>query len=127
MAVWRDGHRRHGAVAPGGGCCILAKNMAHVPEIGAASPATWQVYLLRCADGTFYTGITTDLARRLGEHNGGAAGARYTRARRPVVLAWSEPAADRAAASRREYVVRRLPRAAKERLAGATAPDHGQT
>ncbi len=78
---------------------------------------TWHVYLLRCADGTFYAGITTDLARRLAEHNAGKAGAKYTRARRPVVLAWSEPAADRAAASRREYQVRKLPRAAKETLA----------
>lgn len=82
-----------------------------------SNPAPWFVYLLRCADGSFYTGITTDLARRVDEHNHGAAGARYTRARRPVVLAWSEPAADRSAASKREYVVRKLPRAAKEQLA----------
>lgn len=81
---------------------------------------TWHVYLLRCSDDTFYTGITTDLDRRLAEHNTGAAGAKYTRARRPVTLAWSEPAADRAAAARREYRVRKLPRAAKEQLA-ATA------
>lgn len=82
---------------------------------------TWHVYLLRCADGTLYAGITTDLDRRLAEHNAGKAGAKYTRARRPVALAWHEPAADRAAASRREYAVRRLPRAAKEALVAACA------
>lgn len=79
-----------------------------------ASP--WYVYLLRCADGTLYAGITTHLERRLAEHNAGRAGAKYTRARRPVTLAWSEPAADRSAAGRREYALRRLPRAAKEAL-----------
>lgn len=99
----------------------------------------WFVYLLRCADGTFYTGITTDLARRLAEHNGmapngarstgnsgaGKKGARYTRARQPVTLVWSEPAADRAGAAKREYVVRKLPRADKERLAQtrSTSPE----
>lgn len=82
-----------------------------------SNPAPWFVYLLRCADGSFYAGITTDLARRLDEHNNGVAGAKYTRARRPVTLAWSEQAADRSAASKREYAVRKLPRADKERLA----------
>ncbi len=82
---------------------------------------TWHVYLLRCADGTFYAGITTDLARRLAEHNAGKAGAKYTRARRPVALAWSEPASDRAAASRREYQVRKLPRTAKEALVSGSS------
>lgn len=77
---------------------------------------TWHVYLLRCADGTLYAGITTDLSRRLAEHNAGRAGAKYTRARRPVTLAWHESAVDRSAASRREYQVRKLPRPAKERL-----------
>jgi putative endonuclease len=77
---------------------------------------SWTVYLLRCADGSLYAGITTDLDRRLAEHNAGKAGARYTRARRPVTLAWSEPAADRAAASRREHEVRTLSRAEKEAL-----------
>jgi putative endonuclease len=80
---------------------------------------TWHVYLLRCSDDTFYTGITTDLDRRLAEHNAGAAGAKYTRARRPVTLAWSEPATDRTDAARREYRVRKLPRTEKERLAAA--------
>ena len=92
----------------------------------AAATPCWFVYLLRCADGTLYAGITTDLDRRLAEHNAGKAGAKYTRARRPVTLAWHEPAVDRAAASRREYQVRTLPRAAKEQLVAAPQPDSGQ-
>ncbi|MFZ5697331.1 MAG: GIY-YIG nuclease family protein [Pseudomonadota bacterium] len=76
----------------------------------------WFVYLLRCADGTLYAGITTNLDRRLAEHNAGKAGAKYTRTRRPVVLAWHEVADDRAAASRREYQLRKLTRAQKEGL-----------
>lgn len=78
----------------------------------------WQVYLLRCADGTLYTGITTDLVRRLAEHNAGR-GARYTRSRLPAELVYAEPAPDRSAAQRREYAIRRMPAAAKRRLLAA--------
>jgi putative endonuclease len=74
----------------------------------------WIVYMVRCADGTLYTGITTDLARRLDEHNGeGRLGARYTRSRRPVTLAYTEPAGDRAAAARREAAIKQMDRACK--------------
>ena len=61
----------------------------------------WKVYLLECADGSYYCGICTDMERRLAEHNGDLpGGARYTRTRRPVrVLAWA-PCADRSEASR---------------------------
>lgn len=79
---------------------------------------SWFVYLLRCADGTLYAGITTDLDRRLAAHNAGV-GARYTRARRPVELIHTEPAADRAEASRREAAIKKLSRAAKLALAGS--------
>lgn len=79
----------------------------------------YSVYLLRCADGTFYTGITTDTARRLREHNGSGKGAKYTSARRPVALAYEESCASRSAAQRREYELRTFPRAEKERLAQA--------
>ncbi|TGG91322.1 GIY-YIG nuclease family protein [Natronospirillum operosum] len=69
----------------------------------------WWVYLVRCNDGTLYTGITTDLARRLRQHNGElAGGARYTRSRRPVHLAWCCTCNTRSEASREEYRVRRL-------------------
>jgi putative endonuclease len=78
---------------------------------------TWFVYLVRCADGSFYTGVTTDLPRRLRQHNGEiAGGAGYTRGRRPVCLVWSEACVDRSHAQRREYVVRRIPRSTKLRL-----------
>jgi len=74
----------------------------------------WWVYMLRCADSTLYTGITTDLARRLLEHNGKrAGGARYTRARRPVTLHYKEAAPDRSTATRREAALRRLSRREK--------------
>lgn len=78
--------------------------------------AGWCVYMVRCADGTFYTGITTDPARRLQEHNGTARGARYTRARRPVEMVYQEPAPSRSAAGQREWQLRRLSRKQKEAL-----------
>lgn len=78
----------------------------------------WFVYLLRCADGTLYTGVTTDLARRLDEHNGdNHRGARYTRSRRPVELLHSEPAMSRSEACRREAAIRKMKRSAKLALA----------
>jgi putative endonuclease len=77
--------------------------------------APWFCYLLACADGTLYTGITTDLARREAMHNAGTA-SKYTRARRPARIVWAEPHPDRGAASRREARVRRMPAAAKRAL-----------
>lgn len=77
-----------------------------------ASP--WSVYILRCGDGTLYTGATVDLSRRLAQHQAGT-GAAYTRSRLPVALVFSEPAADRSAALRREAALKKLSR--KEKLA----------
>jgi putative endonuclease len=74
----------------------------------------WVVYLLRCRDGTLYAGCTNDLARRLARHGAGK-GARYTRSRLPVALAYVEPAADRGSALRREAALKRLSR--REKLA----------
>lgn len=71
----------------------------------------WRVYLLRCADGTLYCGCTNDLERRLERHAAGQV--KYTRGRLPVELVFSEPAADRSAALRREAAVKRLTRAEK--------------
>jgi putative endonuclease len=76
----------------------------------------WFVYILRCADGTLYTGITTDPERRVHEHNHLKSAAAYTRARRPVCLVYSESCASRADAARREYAIRRLDRKAKTSL-----------
>jgi len=81
----------------------------------SAHTAGWCVYILRCADGSFYTGITNDLARRLKQHNDGDA-SRYTRSRRPVVLRYQEPCGDRSTALGRELAVKLLSRREKENL-----------
>ena len=86
-------------------------------ESAGAKP--WFVYLLRCADDTLYTGICTAVERRVGEHNAGPLGARYTRARRPVVLVYCEAAASRAEALRREREIKRRDRAWKLALIAA--------
>jgi putative endonuclease len=77
----------------------------------------YYVYMLECADGTLYTGITTDLARRVEEHNSSDKGAKYTRARRPVKLVYSETHQDRSQASQREYhIKKKMTREAKKQL-----------
>ncbi len=73
------------------------------------------VYIVRCADGTLYTGWTTDLDRRIAQHNAGRGGA-YTRQHRPVTLVYREETADRAAALRREREIKRYDRRRKEEL-----------
>ena len=70
------------------------------------------MYILRCADGTLYTGVTTDLTRRVAAHNAGK-GAKYTRARLPVAAVYQESAPDRAAAQSREAALKRLSRTEK--------------
>jgi putative endonuclease len=73
----------------------------------------WVAYLLECADGTLYAGATNDLEKRLKAHNEGKAGAKYTKARRPVRLRYSESAASRSEALKREHALKRLTRAQK--------------
>ena len=74
----------------------------------------WYVYLLRCADASLYCGVTTDMERRLREHNGeGNRGAKYTRTRRPVEVLCCVAQPDRSAASRLERAVKRRPRSEK--------------
>jgi len=73
---------------------------------------SWHVYLLTCADGTLYCGVTVDLPRRVAAHNAGTA-SRCTRARLPVALAASAPCEDKSAALRLELAVKKRPRAAK--------------
>lgn len=78
---------------------------------------SWFVYILRCADDTLYTGVTTDPVRRLREHNGEIkGGARYTRTRQPVAMIWQESQPNRSEACKREAYVKRLSRSAKLRL-----------
>jgi len=76
----------------------------------------WFVYIVNCSDNTFYTGITTDLARRVDEHNSDKLGAKYTRARQPVKLVYSQECGDRSSASSREYQIKKLSRAKKLQL-----------
>ena len=79
------------------------------------------VYVLECADGSLYTGYTTDLERRVAEHDAGE-GAKYTRGRTPVELVHAEPFDSKSAAMRREYEIKGLSRAEKERLVEGDAP-----
>ena len=85
----------------------------------------WAVYLVRCADDTLYAGVTTDVARRVAEHNGARtarnAGARYTRARRPVKLVYQEAAASHSSACRREYQIKQMSRREKLVLIAAAS------
>ena len=78
----------------------------------------WGVYILRCGDGTLYTGITDNLPRRLEAHRAGR-GAKYTRGRGPLTLVYWEEQTDRAAASRREWAIKQLTRTEKEALAAS--------
>ena len=78
------------------------------------------VYIVMCADGTLYTGVATDVARRVAEHNGEKTkGARYTSARRPVSLKYNAAFANRSAACKEEYRIKRLTRTGKDQLIAA--------
>lgn len=74
------------------------------------------VYILECADGTLYTGITNDVNKRLAAHNGDTTGAKYTRSRRPVKLAYTEKKKNRSTASKREAAIKKLTREEKLKL-----------
>lgn len=96
-------------------------------QTAASGARAWYLYVVRCADGTLYTGITTDLARRLHEHNHSARGAKYTRSRRPVALAGAWACASRAQAARDEWAFKQLTRPQKAQRLGAAdncARDH---
>lgn len=82
----------------------------------------WTVYILRCGDGTLYTGCTNDLPRRLRAHQSGK-GAKYTRSRPPVALAYREEAPDKSTALRREIAIKRLTRREKLALIEGRTPD----
>ena len=92
-----------------------------LPEEPAEAPAAgrpWFLYLIECADGSIYTGITTDVAARYAAHAGGK-GARYTRAHPPARLLGWEAHPDRSTASKAEYRIKRLTAAAKRAYAAA--------
>ena len=77
---------------------------------------TWNVYIVRCADGSLYTGIAKSLTKRIEEHNSANTGAKYTRTRRPVSLAYSETCTSRSLATKREIAIKSLTKAQKEAL-----------
>ena len=74
------------------------------------------LYILQCADGTYYTGMTLDLERRLTEHNDKDLGAKYTKSRRPVSLVWSKSGLTRNEAASEEYRIKQLPRKKKTEM-----------
>ena len=76
----------------------------------------FSVYIVACSDGTYYTGIATDVEKRVREHNTSAKGARYTRSRRPVVLVYHENHPDRSSALKREYAIKKMTRVQKSEL-----------
>lgn len=76
---------------------------------------SWFVYMLRCGDGTLYTGITDDVQKRLAAHRAGK-GAKYTRGRGPLELVYQEELPDKSDALKREYAIKRLRREEKEQL-----------
>jgi putative endonuclease len=77
-------------------------------------PPAWFLYILKCGDGTLYTGITTDLRRRVHQHNNGSA-SRYTRRRLPVKLIYHERCHGRSSALKKEYALKQLSRKEKEK------------
>ena len=82
----------------------------------------FSLYIVRCADGSLYTGIATDVEKRIAEHRAGLRGAKYLRGKGPLEIVFAEPAGDRAAASRLEYRVKRMTREQKlELIAGERA------
>lgn len=85
------------------------------PFFGDAMEKTWKLYILRCGDGSLYTGISTDVERRLDEHRSGK-GAKYTRSRGPLELVYCEECVDKSTALKRECEIKALSRAEKLNL-----------
>jgi putative endonuclease len=81
----------------------------------------WQVYILKCSDGTLYAGVTTDLERRVAEHNSCRLGAKYTSGRRPVELVYHQSFSDRSLASKEEVRIKKMSRDEKLRLIQAVS------
>jgi putative endonuclease len=89
--------------------------MSSLRRLQLKMPNNASVYIVRCADGSLYTGWTNNLPERLAAHNSGD-GARYTRGRRPVELVYYETCSDRSQALRREYEIKKMDRKQKELL-----------
>ena len=90
--------------------------MPKIPKIPASKPSIWLVYLLKCRDGSLYCGITTDIPRRIAQHNSGV-GAKYVvPARRPVECVWKRRSRDQSQALGLEYWIKQLSSEAKGML-----------
>ena len=101
---------------------MLRKMEARETQNPAQAPAaTWSLYILRCCDGSFYTGVTTDIGRRFREHEAGRA-SRFTRTRRPIVLVYQEKCGSRSLALSRECAVKSMGRQGKEDLVAGGSP-----
>ncbi|HEX5329838.1 GIY-YIG nuclease family protein [Sulfuricurvum sp.] len=81
-----------------------------------SSEKAYTLYILKCSDDTYYTGIAIDVEKRLAEHNSSEKGAKYTRSRRPVTLMYSETCSDKSSALKRELAIKRMKRTTKEGL-----------
>ncbi len=108
----------------GDGCMTVDYSTGLDTKESPVESEAWFVYLLQCADGSFYAGVARDIKRRVRQHNGEiAGGARYTQARRPVILVAQWQSGSRSEAQQREYQLKRLSREAKLALiAGAEPP-----
>lgn len=91
------------------------KYLRMIRGMGAAGPKEWSVYILRCGDGSLYTGIAKNVDTRLARHESGK-GAAYTRTRRPLAVVFREEGLTRSEALIREAAIKRLPKAGKEKL-----------
>ncbi|GIU34182.1 GIY-YIG nuclease family protein [Shewanella schlegeliana] len=88
-------------------------DIVQIPETNSPEP-TWFLYMVRCANGHLYTGVTTDVARRFAEHQSGSAkSAKYLRGKGPLTLAYSETVGSRSDALKREIALKRWPRSKK--------------
>lgn len=84
--------------------------------MSSSAKSTWFVYMVSCADATLYTGITTNLDKRIQQHNSPKGGAKYTRGRQPVSLVYFEQVTNRSLALKREYDLKRMSMSEKQHL-----------
>ena len=101
----------------------VKKGMIEAERKADPSAATWYVYILRCADGSLYTGITKDVSRRCEQHNAGTA-SRYTRSRLPVSVVYHETSVTHSLALKREAAIKAMSRQEKESLIRLTSKQH---
>lgn len=105
---------------------MKAKEEHPASDSAQAEGAVWSLYILECCDGSFYTGVTNDVERRLRKHQEGTA-SRYTRTRRPIVLVYLEECGTRSQSLARECAVKSLSRRRKEDLISRRKSDHRRT